>query len=1019
MSTYKNGLVLGVGLGYNIVTSKLIFKFKMAARIDLIYTIADTRGKVKQRYFESLGLRGQIGQVTLVDSYTVDAGLNRKHLQMAAEALRNPLMEKAGINEPLSPKKFDWAVEIGFLPGVTDNTGKTAMEIIADRIKRKFKPGEGIYSSQVFFISGRLQKADIKKISESLHNPLIQRAKVKSYPQFKKDGGMGTEAPRVKLLASSKVVKVDLAASDKELLVLDKEGIMDLKGFRRGPLALGLKNLKAIREHFKKLGRKPFDVELEALAQTWSEHCKHTIFQSPMDGLKQGLYQTYIKGATEKIRAQKGKEDFCVSVFTDNSGAIKFDDNHLLTYKVETHNTPSALDPFGGALTGIVGVNRDTLGFGLGAKPVANVYGFCLAHPQNQAKLFRDKELKQPLLPARRIMEGVVAGVNVGGNCSGIPTPLGFVYFDRRFQGKPLVFAGTVGLIPAQILGQPSHQKQAKPGDYIVMLGGRVGADGIHGATFSSVALDSHSPAAAVQIGDPITQKKFSDALVREARNQGFYTSITDNGAGGLSSSVSEMAKEAGGFEVNLKKVPLKYPGLQPWQIWISESQERMTLAVPKTKWPKFAKLMQSRDVECSIIGQFTNSGRAVVQYGSQKVLDLDLEFLHNGWVKEKLRSKSFKVKTSEPKIAQPKNLNQVLLKLLGQPNLASFAFISQQYDHEVQGGSVIKPLQGAGLVNGNAVIFRPVLASKKAAVLSLGLYPAYSDFDTYQMAACAVDTAVRNSIACGGRLSHLAILDNFCWCSAVEPNRLWQLKRAAKACFDYAVAFGTPFISGKDSMFNDFAGFDDTGKAIKISIPPTLLISALGVVEDITKAVSEDFKFAGDLIYVLGETLEELSASEYCRMSAKESSREISAGRVPTVDAKKNLKLYAAMEAAIQKGLLASSLSLGRGGLGYGICKSAMAGSLGAEISLKGLPGKVSRNDFALFAESPGRLLVSVAPAKQAAFEREFQGLNFKLLGRVSKRPVLKISGLTGESAIHLPLASALKAYRATFKSY
>ncbi len=382
----------------------------------------------------------------------------------------------------------------------------------------------------------------------------------------------------------------------------------------------------------------PTDIELESLAQTWSEHCKHTIFAAALDEVEDGLYATYIKGATAAIRAAKGKDDFCVSVFRDNSGAIAFDDEYLVTDKVETHNSPSALDPFGGAVTGVVGVNRDAIGCGLGAKPIANRYGFCLAPPDDPRLLFRDKACTEPLLSPRRIMDGVIEGVNVGGNCSGVPTPQGFVCFDPRYRGKPLVFAGTVGLMPRTSAGRPSHLKAARPGDVIVMVGGRVGRDGIHGATFSSEALSSGSPATAVQIGDPITQKKFSDAIIKEARDAGLYNSITDNGAGGLSCSVAEMARECGGCVVELDRVPLKYPGLEPWQIWISESQERMTLAVPPDKLDAFTDLMARRGVEAAAIGCFEASGRCRVRWHGAVIMDVDLDFLHDGLPRAQLR---------------------------------------------------------------------------------------------------------------------------------------------------------------------------------------------------------------------------------------------------------------------------------------------------------------------------------------------------------------------------------------------
>ncbi|MBI3955498.1 phosphoribosylformylglycinamidine synthase, partial [Candidatus Gottesmanbacteria bacterium] len=359
------------------------------------------------------------------------------------------------------------------------------------------------------------------------------------------DNGMDFVVPKVKLRSIPKVDKINLDLSDEELKKTGKEGIKNSDGTRRGPLALSLPFMKAIQVYFKKLGRKPTDIELESIAQTWSEHCKHTIFADPIDEIKEGLFKKYIKGSTDYIRKKKGRNDFCVSVFKDNSGAIAFNDDYLITHKVETHNSPSALDPFGGAITGIVGVNRDTIGFGLGAKPVANFYGYCFADPRADIPLYKGENKTQKMLSSRRIMDGVIEGVNAGGNQSGIPTPMGFVYFDERYRGKPLVFVGTVGLIPKKIKGKLSYIKEARKGDYIVMIGGRVGKDGIHGATFSSEAMDSGSPSTAVQIGDPITQKKLSDAIVKEARNMDLYNSITDNGAGGLSCSVAEMAKES------------------------------------------------------------------------------------------------------------------------------------------------------------------------------------------------------------------------------------------------------------------------------------------------------------------------------------------------------------------------------------------------------------------------------------------------------------------------------------------
>lgn len=835
---------------------------------------------------------------------------------------------------------------------------------------------------------------------------------------------MGIIVPKVKLHEQPKAAKADVIGitdvNDDELIVIGKQGIANPDGTRRGPLALDLTYMKAIREYFLREGRNPTDVELESIAQTWSEHCKHTIFADPIDEFEEGLYRKFIKAATNKIRKGKGARDFCISVFTDNSGAIRFDDNYLITAKVETHNSPSALDPFGGAITGIVGVNRDAIGFGLGAKPIINTYGFCFADPNDAKPIYKGKNLTQRMLLPRRIMDGVIEGINAGGNCSGIPTTQGFVYFDSRFKGKPLVFAGTLGLIPKKVLGNKSYEKEARPGDCIVMIGGRVGKDGIHGATFSSEAIDSGSPATAVQIGDPITQKKLSDAVVKEARDLCLYNSITDNGAGGLSCSVAEMARESDGCIVELDKVPLKYQGLNPWEIWISESQERMTLAVPKEKLHAFSDLMKRRGVEATVIGEFTASGRCVVNYSGQKVMDIDMEFLHNGLPPRPIKTRFARQMHEEPKLPSDGDLTDSLHNMLERLNIASYEFISQQYDHEVQGGSVIKPLQGRGRVNGDATIVKPLLDSHKGIVISQGINPSYSDIDTYNMAACAIDTAIRNAIAAGANLEYLALLDNFCWCSSNEPERLGQLKRAAQACHDYAIAFEVPFISGKDSMFNDFKGFDEKGRAVKISVPPTLLISSVGIIEDAEKAVSLDAKFENDLVYVLGETYDELGGSEYFAMLGEQENGKSHIGnKVPAVDAAKNKKLYNALSRAIEKEFVASAQSVHRGGLAVALAKTAIAGTLGMESSLEALPGDKLRDDSAFYSESPGRLVVTVNSTNKESFEQIMHGNPFAQIGIVRGDGKFIIKGRAGKTIINTNISDMLKSYKSTFGGY
>jgi phosphoribosylformylglycinamidine synthase len=620
-------------------------------------------------------------------------------------------------------------------------------------------------------------------------------------------------------------------------------------------------------------------------------------------------------------------------------------------------------------------------------------------------------------------MDGVIAGVNSGGNCSGIPTPQGFACFDARYRGKPLVFVGTVGLIPKKLKGgRVSYEKRARVGDYIVVAGGRVGLDGIHGATFSSVALDSGSPATAVQIGDPITQKKMSDAIVKEARDMGLYSSITDNGAGGISCSVAEMAKECGGCKVELEKVPLKYPGLAPWQIWISESQERMTLAVPPSKWRAFNKLMKSRGVEVTVIGTFTDSGKCVVTHRGRNIMDLEMDFLHDGRPIRFLRTETALPEWSEPELPAKVSATGLVLEMLARPNLASTAFISEQYDHEVQGGSITKPLQGRGRVNAEATVTRPLLFSPRAVVLSQALYPWYSEGDAYNMAAASIDGAVRAALAAGGDPDHLAILDNFCWTDSNNPVRLGQLKDAARACYDTAVTYGTPYISGKDSMFNDFKGWDDEGQPAKISVLPTLLVSAIGVMRDAARAATLDVKTSGDIVYLLGDTKEELGGSEFYWMLAEKQGMDRIGTAFPGVDAKKNIALYRALHRAMDNGLVASAVSVGRGGLAAAVLKKALGGGLGMDIDLKNIPGSNSKklSDIgALFSESTGRLLLTVSPANADEFEKAMRGHVFAKIGKITAGERVRVAGRHTKSLVNIALKDAAKAYHGTFNGY
>ena len=952
----------------------------MYSQIQILNKFKTGREKKLQSFFG----KNLIKNIKICDIYRFNRNLNNNDYLVASELLSNPISQQVfsngNIKETLKKYgKFSWVLEIGYLPGVTDNLGNTAAEIICEKFhfnQNDFK----IKSSQLFLLLTS-SKSLLNDIAEEYSNSLVNRVVLKGFEEFIKDENKVPEQTD-KAVENKYFAKfINLNLSELNLKKIGKEGIKDENGKRRGTLGLDVQSLQAIKRYFDRKKRDPRDIEIETLAQTWSEHCKHKIFSSKIDNLKNGLFNTYIKGATKKI-IKKRKDDFCVSLFSDNAGGISFDKNWVVCHKVETHNTPSALDPFGGSLTGITGVNRDCIGFGKGAKPIANTYGFCFSYPNKNHMLYRSKNKKDKLLSSRFIINGVISGVKVGGNCSGIPTPQGFVYFDDGYSAKPLVFCGTVGLIPKKIKGKFSHIKKARPGDEILMIGGRVGKDGIHGATFSSEELDAQSPVTAVQIGDPITQKKFSDAIIKELRNKNLYNSITDNGAGGLSSSVGEMAKESGGFIVDLDLVPLKYRGLQPWEIWISESQERMTMAVTGKNRDKVINLLNRRGVEATVIGKFTKKRKAIVKYKSKEILNMDMDFLHEGYPRKILKTRKPTFIQKKLVYVKAENYNNTLLKLLSSPNISSKEFISSQYDHEVQGTSIIKPIQGVGRVFSDSTVIKPVFNSNKCVVVSQGIYPNYTSLDAYNMAASCVDTAVRNLIVSGCELSSIALLDNFCWCSPEDPGKLYQLKMSLKACYDLSLTFGAPFISGKDSMYNDFNGYDKSNKKIKISIHPTLLISSIGIIKSYHNLLSMVPQTTGDYIYVIGRTGDEMGGSEFAKVFGYENNI------VPKVD-KKNAKInYNNFSKANQDKLINSAISVGLGGLAISLAKMAISSQSGLKLTLKNINtinNKIN-NNHVLFSESQSRILVTVNSSNRKKFESYFKKNQLSLIGKTIK---------------------------------
>lgn len=945
----------------------------------------------------------RITTLSTVQLYAVDGDVSPQTLEKLRDMVTHPITEEGAINSVSTTRTTTCAFVVGFLPGVTDNVGKTVESLLAD-IDPRAAQRTRIYSSTLYCIEGDCSQEDAARLAETVFNPVIQYAKVLTSTEL---AHFIPIPARVALHETGTYTVVALRTlSDDALTQLGKQGIPNTDGTTRGPLALSLHDMKTIQAYFIRERRDPTDVELESIAQTWSEHCKHTIFSDPIGNISGGIYRKYIKGATQYIRKKKGVKDICVSVFSDNAGGIAFTKDYLVTHKVETHNSPSALDPFGGAITGIVGVNRDTLGFGLGAKPIANVYGFCVGHPHDETMYYRAPHKGNPLLSALRILDGVVKGVGSGGNESGIPTPVGFVSVDARYRGKPLVFAGTVGLIPRRIGKKLSHKKAAQSGDYVVVAGGRVGLDGIHGATFSSEALESGSPATAVQIGDPITQKKLSDAMLTELRDAGLYTSVTDNGAGGISCSVAEMAKECGGAIVDLSKVPTKYPGLAPWQMWISESQERMTFSVPKRSWRAFERIMKRYGAEAAVIGTFTKEKRCVVTVGKRTVMNLSMEFLHNGRVP---RQQVLREPESTTPVALPKDARthrESILELLKTPGVGTYLPITEQYDHEVQATSVTKPVQGPGRVNADAGVLKPLRTSERGVVLSASLRHSRTPKDAYAFSALAIDEAISSAIAAGAHLESIALLDNYCWSSSTQPERLWELVQSTRACYEIATTYLTPFISGKDSMFNDFRGYTSAGEPIHIAAPPTLLISAIGQMDSVIHAQTLDVKNAGDSIFLLGETQDALALSEYMVMLGARSDTSYSGARLPHVDAQKNSRLYRVAERCISKGFVNAAYAPNRGGLAVALMKMAVAGKRGITVRIPHVTSTVN----SLFAECGGRIVVTVPKRHEARFIAACKGITCTKLGTVSDAEMCIFT--TKEGDIRISVTEAYESY-------
>ncbi len=987
----------------------MLNRIEVAIRPDL----EDPVGKsLRSQIKEDLSITCE--SVRVVDVYTILAELSSEELEKVAnELFTDSVIQISSINSHITfPDDYQFVVEVGFRPGVTDNVGKSAKEGIQDTLSRTLQPDEFVFKSTMYWLSG-ITKEECSRIArELLANELIQHWTVLSSKELYARKELNIlPIPLVTEKTDTIVEIIPLNLTDKELLELSQKRL----------LALDLNEMKVIKEYYEnpetKKHRKelnlpeyPTDIEMEILAQTWSEHCKHKIFNAEIQyedeqgnlTVIKSLFKTYIKSTTDKLQTAI---PWLISVFHDNAGLIEFDDEHLISMKVETHNSPSALDPYGGAITGIVGVNRDILGAGLGCRCILNTDVFCFASP------FYEGKIPERLLHPRRVLRGVHAGVRDGGNQSGIPTVNGAIVFHERFLGKPLVFCGTGGIIPKKINNKSSHEKKANKGDLIVMIGGKIGKDGIHGATFSSEELHEGSPVTAVQIGDPITQKKLSDFLF-EARDRLLYNAITDNGAGGLSSSIGEMARGSGGAKVYLDRAPLKYAGLAPWEIFLSESQERMTVAVPPEHIEEFMSLAKKRDVEATILGEFTDSGYLECYYNNRLIASLSMKFLHDGVPTMKLKAKLNPQPQKKPHIPHKENLLEDLKKVLGSLNVCSKETFVRMYDHEVQAQTVIKPFQGISYDGpGDATVIRPVYDSNRGLAISCGICPKYSDLDCYQMSANAVDEAVRNLVSVGVKLGDIAGLDNFCWPDPVESektpdgaHKLAQLVLTCQGLHDTCLSYKIPLISGKDSMKNDYK----IGN-IKISIPPTLLFTAIGFIENIQYTMTMDVKKPGDKVYLIGETVEALGGSEWAEI------HKLGGGTVPVVKPEKAKQQYINIHESIKNGWIASCHDCSDGGLGVALAESAFAGGLGMKLYLQSL--NIDDDIVTLFSETPCRHIVTVPKEFENEFLSQMSEVDIYYLGEVTEEPQFIVYGYKNNVIINTSIYELKEAWQKTLR--
>ena len=882
------------------------------------------------------------GPIDVADIVFVDASLEAADRDRLHAVLVDPLLQRGSWDIPTTP-----GVEITFLPGVTD-TAADAVKHAATQL------GVGIDSAATgrrieFGDSVEAETAD-EIVRRLVANPVIERWHA------------GTiEPPHVDDRPSN---------ADAEVIAirgLDDGALLELNEQRS--LYLDIEELRVIRDEFERLGRDITDVEIEVLAQTWSEHCAHKTFRAVIDvtGGPDGddtvaplLVQ--LRECTDSIDAS-----FVRSAFVGNAGVIEFTDGTTIALKAETHNHPSAVEPFGGANTGVGGVIRDVLG--IAHKPIAVTDVLCFGPADLPLS-----DLPDGALHPQRIRQGVIDGVADYGNKIGLPTVAGAILYDPAYTTNPLVFAGCIGTAPARPLHDGPFQ-----GDRVVVLGGATGRDGIRGATFSSATMDATTgevAGASVQIGDPIVEKLLIDALIGA---EDLYSAITDCGAGGLSSAIGEMA-EGVGADVELELVPRKYAGLEPWEVWLSEAQERMVVAVPPQHLEALRQRCSRVGVDIADIGSFTGDGRLVVRNNTAVVADLDTVFLHDGRPQRRMGAELPTPNRTERIARTVADPTATLLELLAHPNIASKAATIHRYDHEILGATVVRPLIGAaGDGPADGVVLASPLAREGIAI-GIGVNPWYGLHDPEAMAYAVVDEAMRNIVAVGADPDRVALLDNFSWGDPRRPSTLGELVVAVEGCCAAARMYGSPFVSGKDSLNNEYIGSDGQRHAV----PPTLVITAVAHVPDADHCITPDLAEPGNVLLLVGDTETEFAGSHLDLLRGAPKKPGVAPSPVPDAPAD-----YRHLHAAMRAGLVESCHDVSEGGLAVALAEMCIAGRLGASIDA--LP----HDDLAtaLFAESCGRLVVEVQPQKVTAFTKVMEARALRL-GTVTDDSTLSIVG-------------------------